>query len=83
MANRAVQFLLAVTTLLVGLLLTRAPLMMTAEAPRAPWADGPMKLITTPQYETKRVSLLPPVYTSTRPQHTPVVDKAQCPEPRS
>lgn len=56
MANRAVQLLLAVTTLLVGLLLTRAPLMMTAEAPRAPWADGPMRLITTPQYETKRVS---------------------------
>lgn len=57
MANRSTQFLLAVTTLLIGLLLTRAPLMMTAEAPKGPWADGPMKLITTPQYETKKVSL--------------------------
>ena len=47
---------------------------MTSEAPAAgkPWADKPIALITTPQYETKKVNhYKPPVL-----RLTPVLDKA-------
>jgi hypothetical protein len=35
--------------------LTRAPFMMTSVAPSKAWADGPLTLITTPQFQTKKV----------------------------
>ncbi|SPO02368.1 uncharacterized protein DNG_05041 [Cephalotrichum gorgonifer] len=57
MASRPIQIILALTTLLAGLLFTRAPLMMASEAPKSPWADGPMKLIATPLYETKKTDM--------------------------
>ncbi|KAI0477332.1 hypothetical protein GGR56DRAFT_691847 [Xylariaceae sp. FL0804] len=45
--------------ILIGLFLTRSPFLMSAGAPAAgkPWADSPMKLITTPQYETKKTDI--------------------------
>lgn len=47
---------LAIPTILVSLLLTRSPFLMSTSPTTGtkPWADGPMKLITTPQYETNQ-----------------------------
>ena len=56
MPGLQLPILLAIPTILVALLLTRAPFMMTAPAPsEKPWADGPMKLIPTPLYQTNKV----------------------------
>lgn len=51
---------LIITTLvtLFGFILTRAPFLMTSVAPSKPWADGPLRLITTPQFQTKKVPAL-------------------------
>ncbi|KAI1465097.1 uncharacterized protein F4812DRAFT_131467 [Daldinia caldariorum] len=49
--------------ILIGLFLTRSPFFMTAPAldPAAAggvaWADAPIKLVTTPQYETKKTDI--------------------------
>ncbi|CAJ2505243.1 Uu.00g126370.m01.CDS01 [Anthostomella pinea] len=45
--------------ILIGLFITRSPFLMSAVAPTEgkPWADAPMKLITTPQYETKKTDI--------------------------
>ncbi|KAI8626414.1 hypothetical protein F5Y19DRAFT_222730 [Xylariaceae sp. FL1651] len=45
--------------ILIGLFFTRSPFLMSALAPTdgKPWADTPMKLITTPQYETKKTDI--------------------------
>lgn len=59
MANQGLlsRPLLLVIPILIGLFLTRSPYMMATVAPSAskPWADGPIKLVATPQYETKKV----------------------------
>ncbi len=57
MASLRLPLLLLGLPVLVGLVLTRSPFMLAATAPSAsqPWADGPMKLITTPQHETGKV----------------------------
>ncbi len=49
------RFILSIPFMVLGFLLTRSPFMMTSLAPTKPWADGPMKLITTPQFLTKKV----------------------------
>ncbi|KAA8635337.1 hypothetical protein SMACR_01557 [Sordaria macrospora] len=50
--------LLSIPFLIVALLLTRAPAFtMTSVAPTKAWADEPMKLITTPQYATKKTDI--------------------------
>jgi hypothetical protein len=36
--------------------ISRAPFKMDSAAPSTQWADRPMKLITTPQYQTKKAS---------------------------
>jgi hypothetical protein len=56
MAGFRFPLLLAIPTILIGLFLNRSPFMMTSSAPSKPWADGPMKLIETPQYKTKKVN---------------------------
>ncbi|KAI1134867.1 hypothetical protein F5Y05DRAFT_193763 [Hypoxylon sp. FL0543] len=49
--------------ILIGLFITRSPFFMSAPAldPAAadakPWADAPIKLVTTPQYETKKTDI--------------------------
>ncbi|KAI0407290.1 hypothetical protein F4802DRAFT_554912 [Xylaria palmicola] len=45
--------------ILIGLFVTRSPLLMTSTAPSPskPWADAPLTLITTPQYETKQTDI--------------------------
>ncbi|KAI0812867.1 hypothetical protein GGR55DRAFT_585567 [Xylaria sp. FL0064] len=45
--------------ILIGLFITRSPLLMTSTAPmpNKPWADAPLRLITTPQFETKRTDI--------------------------
>ncbi|CAG9954973.1 unnamed protein product [Clonostachys rosea f. rosea IK726] len=35
----------------------RSPYMMTTASPSKQWADGPMALVTTPQYETKKTDI--------------------------
>lgn len=48
---------LGLATLLFGVFVSRSPFMMTT-APVSgskPWADQPMKLVATPQYESKKV----------------------------
>ncbi|KAK2039832.1 hypothetical protein LZ31DRAFT_598546 [Colletotrichum somersetense] len=50
--------LLVIPSILMSLLVSRAPFMMTTiPQTTKPWADGPMKLITTPQYETKKTDI--------------------------
>ncbi|KAK6216023.1 hypothetical protein LQW54_003999 [Pestalotiopsis sp. IQ-011] len=51
--------LLIAIPILIGLFFTRSPYMMAATAPaeNKPWADTPIKLITTPQYETKQTDI--------------------------
>lgn len=43
-----------------GFLISRAPFMMTTRpaSEAKPWADGPIKLVSTPQYTTKKVGLI-------------------------
>jgi hypothetical protein len=56
------RFILSIPFMVIGFMLTRAPFMMTSVAPSKPWADGPLKLVTTPQFETKKVQVdAPPV----------------------
>lgn len=45
--------------ILIGLFITRSPLLMTSTTPTPskPWADAPLKLITTPQFETGHTDL--------------------------
>ena len=43
--------------MIIGFLLSRAPYNMSSIALSKPWADGPMKLITTPQFETKKTDI--------------------------
>ncbi|KAK8031602.1 hypothetical protein PG990_001336 [Apiospora arundinis] len=61
MANQGLlsRPLLVLIPILVGLFLTRSPYMMTTTAPSAskPWADSPIKLVATPQYETKKTDI--------------------------
>lgn len=42
----------------LALFLANSPYLNMSFSPNAsqPWADGPMKLVATPQYETKKVS---------------------------
>lgn len=49
--------LLFAIPILLALFFTRSPYMMATTAPSQgkPWADAPIKLATTPQYETKEV----------------------------
>lgn len=55
MDNLRTRFILSIPFMVLGFLLTRSPFMMTSVAPAKPWADGPMQLITTPQFLTKKV----------------------------
>ncbi|EQK98961.1 hypothetical protein G6O67_007433 [Ophiocordyceps sinensis] len=41
-----------------GMLVRKSPLMYETRAPGAQWADGPMKLVPTPQYESGKDDLL-------------------------
>jgi hypothetical protein len=43
-----------------ALFLANSPFLNMSVSPTGsqPWADGPMKLVSTPQYETKKVSQL-------------------------
>ncbi|KAI1105655.1 hypothetical protein F4804DRAFT_117306 [Jackrogersella minutella] len=49
--------------ILIGLFITRSPFFMSAPAldltaaDGKPWADAPIKLVTTPQYETKKTDI--------------------------
>lgn len=62
MSGLRLTFILAIPALIVALLLTRSPSMMATTAPSTakPWADGPMKLIPTPQFKTNKVSCAEP-----------------------
>ena len=55
MANKRTNFILAIPFMVLGFILSGAPTLMSTYAPTKAWADGPMKLITTPQFETKKV----------------------------
>ncbi|KAK4231122.1 hypothetical protein QBC38DRAFT_466883 [Podospora fimiseda] len=48
---------LSIPILIIGFLLSRAPFMMTSTTPTNPWADAPMKLVTTPQFLTKKTDI--------------------------
>ncbi|KAH9992022.1 hypothetical protein F4779DRAFT_609443 [Xylariaceae sp. FL0662B] len=45
--------------IIIGLFFTRSPFFMSAKAPSdsKPWADAPVKLVTTPQYETNKTDI--------------------------
>ncbi|KKA30582.1 hypothetical protein TD95_001096 [Thielaviopsis punctulata] len=51
--------LLVLPAALISLFLSRAPCMMTSTTPTSgvQWADGPLKLVATPTYETKRTDI--------------------------
>jgi len=48
---------LAVQTLLYAIFVSRSPYTMVTTAPTKAWADGPMRLIMTPQFETKKTDI--------------------------
>ncbi len=60
MEHLKTRFILSIPFIVLGFLLTNAPFMMTSVTPSRPWADGPMKLVTTPQFLTKKVLYRPP-----------------------
>ncbi|KAM7222502.1 hypothetical protein V8F06_001996 [Rhypophila decipiens] len=49
--------LISIPFMIISLLLSRAPFKMVSVPPSNPWADEPMKLITTPQYQTKTTDI--------------------------
>lgn len=55
MASQRTRLLLAIPFMIIGFILSGAPALMSTYAPTKAWADGPMKLVTTPQFETKKV----------------------------
>jgi hypothetical protein len=55
MDSLRMRFILSIPFIVLGFVLTRAPFMMTSVAPSKAWADGPLTLITTPQFQTKKV----------------------------
>lgn len=57
MALLRLAVIFAVQTLLFGLFVNRSPYTMVTTSPSSskPWVDGPMRLITTPQFETQKV----------------------------
>jgi len=55
MAGSKTTILLSIPFMIIGFLLSRAPYNMVTLPPSKYWADGPMKLITTPQFQTKKV----------------------------
>lgn len=55
MASPKTTILLSLPFMIIGFLLSRAPYNMVTLPPNKVWADGPMKLITTPQFQTKKV----------------------------
>lgn len=57
MSSPKTTFILSIPFIIIGFLLSRAPFMMTSLPPSRPWADGPMKLVTTPQFQTKKVGM--------------------------
>lgn len=46
-------------TVLYGVFVTRSPWFMDTQLPTSVWADEPMELITTPQFETRKVCGFP------------------------
>lgn len=59
MAGQRLFGLIVAQVLFAGLalFLANSPYLNMSVAPtKQPWADGPMKLVITPQYETKKVS---------------------------
>ena len=55
MDNLRTKFLLAIPFLVLGYMLSSMPFMATSVAPTKAWADGPLKLVVTPQFQTKKV----------------------------
>lgn len=62
MPGQRIILFIAAQALFAGLalFLANSPFLNMSVSPTAsqPWADGPMKLVATPQYETKKVSQL-------------------------
>lgn len=42
-------------SVLYGVFVSRSPWIMDTQLPKSVWADEPMELITTPQFETRKV----------------------------
>ncbi|KAF7560089.1 hypothetical protein G7046_g4069 [Stylonectria norvegica] len=57
MSRVRIVVFLAIQTLLAAYFLNRSPYTMSSTPPTKAWADGPMKLVTTPQYETKKTDI--------------------------
>lgn len=55
MASQRTTILLTIPFMVIGFIINGAPVLMSTYAPTKAWADGPMKLVTTPQFETKKV----------------------------
>ncbi|KAH7363443.1 hypothetical protein B0T11DRAFT_282608 [Plectosphaerella cucumerina] len=52
------RYLILIPAIIAGVLLSRSPFMMTSTAPSGkPWADGPMRLVVTPQYQYRKTDL--------------------------
>ncbi|KAJ4320756.1 hypothetical protein N0V84_005696 [Fusarium piperis] len=59
MAGQRILLFLAAQVLFAGIaiFLSNSPYARMSTAPTKQWADGPMKLVVTPQYETKKTDL--------------------------
>ncbi|KAK5651510.1 hypothetical protein OQA88_11964 [Cercophora sp. LCS_1] len=57
MAGPRTTIFLSIPFMIIGFLLSRAPYNMVSYAPTKQWADGPMDLIATPQFQTKKTDI--------------------------
>ncbi|KAK4132008.1 hypothetical protein BT67DRAFT_132435 [Trichocladium antarcticum] len=57
MANLRLQLIISIPFVILGFLLTRAPFLMASLPPSKAWADSPIKLVTTPQFQTKNTDI--------------------------
>ncbi|KAH6619339.1 hypothetical protein B0J18DRAFT_241861 [Chaetomium sp. MPI-SDFR-AT-0129] len=57
MGSFRTRLILSLPFVILGFLLTRAPFTMTSVAPSKPWADGPLTMIATAQFQTKKTDI--------------------------
>ncbi|KAK3329934.1 hypothetical protein B0H66DRAFT_466381 [Apodospora peruviana] len=57
MAIPKTTIILSIPFMIIGFLLSRSPNNMVSVTPSNAWANGPMKLITTPQFQTKKTDI--------------------------
>lgn len=58
-----VSTIFVLQTVLFGVFVSRSPWLIDTTLPKTVWADEPMELITTPQFETRKVGIFVSTFT--------------------